>query len=322
MFPDVRLRRLRYNTRVRDMVRETRLSLDDLIYPMFFDENIDRPREIPSMPGVNAYPVEMAADLAQEIEGEGLPAVILFGVPGRKDEQGSGAWIEEGVVQRVTGAMKDASDIVVIADLCLCEYTSHGHCDVVREGEIINVVTLALYARTAVSQADAGADMIAPSGMMDGMISAIRRAMDEKGHHRVPIMSYAAKYASSFYGPFRDAAESAPQFGDRRSHQMDPANAREALRELEMDVAEGADILMIKPALPYLDVIRDTRQMFNLPVAAYCVSGEYAMIKAAAANGWIDGERVMMETLTSIKRAGANMILTYFAREVAGRLRE
>jgi len=319
MFPDVRLRRLRYNPRVRDMVRETRLSVEDLIYPMFFDETIDRPREIPSMPGVSAYPVDMAAEAAAEVEALGIPAVMLFGVPAKKDDKGSGAWIEDGVVQRVTRSMKE-SDLVVIADLCLCEYTSHGHCGVVREGEIVNYETLELYARTAVSQAEAGADMIAPSGMMDGTIMVIRRALDDEGYHRIPIMSYAAKYASAFYGPFRDAADSAPQFGDRRSHQMDPANAREAIREVEMDISEGADIVMVKPALPYLDVIRDVKQLFNLPVAAYNVSGEYAMIKAAAANGWIDEERVVMESLASIKRAGADLILTYFAKDVARRL--
>jgi len=322
MFPDVRLRRLRMNSRMRDLVRETALGVNDLVYPMFFSQTIDGPREIPSMPGVSSYPVRMAGEQASEAEALGIPAVLLFGIPGKKDETGSGAWIEKGVIQEAIRGIKEESDILVIADLCLCEYTSHGHCGIVRGNRILNDETLALYARTAVSQAEAGADMIAPSGMMDGMIAAIRRALDDAGFQDIPIMSYAAKYASAYYGPFRDAAESAPRFGDRRSHQMDPANAREAIREIELDVAEGADIVMVKPALAYLDVIRDVKQMFNLPVAAYNVSGEYSMIVAAAQNGWIDRERVMMETLLSIKRAGADIILTYFAKDAARILRE
>ncbi|MFP4170650.1 MAG: porphobilinogen synthase [Methanomassiliicoccales archaeon] len=317
MFPDARLRRLRMNSKVRDMVRETRLSPDNLVYPMFVNENIDRPKEIPSMPGVSAVPVEMAGEAAAEAEEAGVPAVILFGVPSKKDEAGSEAWNPKGVVQRAIDGIKDSTDLVVIADLCLCEYTSHGHCGVVQGETIENDGTLDLYGRTAVSQALAGADMIAPSGMMDGMVGAIRRALDQEGFESLPIMSYSAKYSSAFYGPFRDAAESAPSFGDRRSHQMDPGNAREAIREMEEDVMEGADILMVKPALPYLDVIRDAREMFNLPVAAYNVSGEYAMISAAAERGWLDRERVMMEALLSIRRAGADIILTYFAKEAA-----
>jgi porphobilinogen synthase len=322
MFPDVRLRRLRMNPRMRDMVRETRLSVNDLIYPMFFNETIEQPKEIPSMPGVSSYPVDQAGTRAKEIEELGIPAIMLFGIPGKKDDMGKGAWNKDGVIQRTIKGIKAESDILVIADLCLCEYTSHGHCGAVKGGEILNDETLKLYARTAISQAEAGADMIAPSGMMDGMIATIRQALDREGFDDIPLMSYSAKYASAYYGPFRDAAESAPQFGDRRSHQMDPANAREAIREVEMDVAEGADIVMVKPALAYLDVIRDIKQMFNLPVAAYNVSGEYSMIMAASQNGWIDRDRVIMETLTSIKRAGADIILTYFAKDVAERLRD
>lgn len=307
---------------MRDMVRETHISVSDLVYPMFFNETIDRPKEIPSMPGVSSYPVELAGEQAKDVEELGIPAVMLFGIPGKKDDIGRGAWAKDGVIQRTIRSIKAESDILVIADLCLCEYTSHGHCGMVRGGEILNDKTLELYARTAVSQAGAGADMIAPSGMMDGMIAIIRHALDREGFEDIPIMSYSAKYASAYYGPFRDAAESAPQFGDRRSHQMDPANAREAIREVEMDIAEGADIVMVKPALAYLDVIRDIKQMFNLPVAAYNVSGEYSMIMAASQNGWIDRDRVMMETLTSIKRAGADIILTYFAKDVAEILRD
>jgi porphobilinogen synthase len=310
------------NPRMRDMVRETRLSVNDLVYPMFFNETIDQPKGIPSMPGVSSYPVDQAGDQAKGAEDLGIPAIMLFGIPEKKDDVGSSAWIKDGVIQGAIRRIKAESDILVIADLCLCEYTSHGHCGMVKGGEILNDETLKLYARTAVSQAEAGADMIAPSGMMDGMITAIRQALDREGFDDIPIMSYSAKYASAYYGPFRDAAESTPQFGDRRSHQMDPANAREAIREVEMDIAEGADIVMVKPALAYLDVIRDIKQMFNLPVAAYNVSGEYSMIMAASQNGWIDRDRVMMETLTSIKRAGADIILTYFAKDVAERLRD
>ncbi|NYT12060.1 MAG: porphobilinogen synthase [Methanomassiliicoccales archaeon] len=322
MFPDVRLRRLRMNPRIRDMVRETRLSVNDLVYPMFFNETIDQPKEILSMPGIFSYPVDQAGDQAKEAEDLGIPAIMLFGIPGKKDDVGSGAWTKDGVIQGAIRRIKAESDILVIADLCLCEYTSHGHCGMVRGGEILNDETLKLYARAALSQVEAGADMIAPSGMMDGMITAIRQALDREGFDNIPLMSYSAKYASAYYGPFRDAAESTPQFGDRRSHQMDPANAREAIREVEMDIAEGADIVMVKPALAYLDVIRDIKQMFNLPVAAYNVSGEYSMIMAASQNGWMDRDRVMMETLTSIKRAGADIILTYFAKDVAERLRD
>ncbi|MBC7107251.1 MAG: porphobilinogen synthase [Methanomassiliicoccales archaeon] len=322
MFPDTRLRRLRLNPQIREMVRETRLSVKNFIYPMFFNENLTKPKPITSMPGVNAYPVKMAGEQAAEAYELGIPAVMVFGIPKHKDEEGSGAWAKDGVAQKAIQNIKKASDVVVVADLCLCEYTSHGHCGKVRNGEILNDETLDLYAKTAVSQAEAGADMIAPSGMMDGMVASIRTALDDAGFKNIPIMSYSAKYASGFYGPFREAAESAPKFGDRRSHQMDPPNAREALREMELDLAEGADILMVKPALAYLDVIREARIMFNVPIAAYNVSGEYSMIMAAAEKGWLDKDRIMMEVLTAIKRAGADIILTYFAKDVAKKLKE
>ncbi|MGD0818650.1 MAG: porphobilinogen synthase [Methanomassiliicoccales archaeon] len=321
MFPESRSRRLRMNATVREMVRETRLSTKDLISPIFVDENITRPREIQSMPGVYNLPMDSVTQEANDVSQLGIPAVLLFGIPKRKDEEGSEAWSSAGVVQRAIRELKKESHVAVIADLCLCEYTSHGHCGVVKNGSVVNDETIELYGRTAVAQARAGADMVAPSGMMDGQISAIRRALDEGGFDDVPIMSYSAKYASAFYGPFRDAAQSTPQFGDRRTHQMDPGNAREALREMDEDLAEGADILMVKPALAYLDVIKEARVRFDAPIAAYNVSGEYSMIKAAAHNGWIDHDRAMMETLVSIKRAGADMIITYFAKEAAKLMR-
>lgn len=299
------------------MVRETRLSTKDLISPIFVDENISRPREIKSMPGVYNLPLDMVTKEANEAAELGVPAVLMFGIPRRKDEEGSEAWSAASVVQRAIRELKKDSPVAVIADLCLCEYTSHGHCGVVRDGTVVNDETIELYGRTAVAQARAGADMVAPSGMMDGQVAAIRRALDEAGFEDVPIMSYSAKYASAFYGPFRDAAQSTPQFGDRRTHQMDPGNAREALREMEEDLMEGADIIMVKPALAYLDIIKEARVRFEAPIAAYNVSGEYSMIKAAAANGWIDHDRAMMESLTSIRRAGADMIITYFAKEAA-----
>ncbi len=306
---------------IRDMVRESELSARDLIYPMFVNEALTEPREVASMPGVFAQPVPAAGREARAAEELGIPAVLLFGIPKVKDERGSGAWSEEGVVQRAIREIKERSGVVVIADLCLCEYTSHGHCGVLHGNVVDNDSTLELYGLTAIAQAEAGADMIAPSGMMDGQVKVIRESLDEAGFESVPIMSYSAKYASAFYGPFRDAAGSSPQFGDRRSHQMDPGNLREAIREMERDVEEDADILMVKPALPYLDVIRAARERFTEPLAAYNVSGEYAMIKAAAANGWIDHDRAMMESLMSIKRAGADMIITYFAKEAAEKLR-
>jgi porphobilinogen synthase len=305
---------------IREMVRETTLRAEDLVLPLFFDERISTPRVVASMPGVEVWPVEMAAQRAKEVEASGVRAVILFGIPEGKDEKGSGAWASDGVVQRAIRSIKAATGLVVIADLCLCEYTSHGHCGLVEDGEVLNDETLILYGRTAVSQVEAGADMVAPSGMMDGMVRAIRMALDDAGHEGVPIMSYSAKYASAFYGPFRECADSCPTSGDRRSHQLDPANAREAVRELEMDAAEGADILMVKPAMPYLDVVRDARQLTDLPIAAYQVSGEYAMLSAAMANGWL-GEEAVLESLLSIKRAGADIIITYFAEKVAKGLR-
>ncbi len=317
MFPEVRMRRLRRTPTMRRLVRETIISVDDLVLPLFVDDRIDAPRDIEAMPGVRAYPLSMMADVARDAESAGLPAVLLFGVPMEKDGRGSQAYATEGVAQRAVADVKDATELVVMTDLCLCEYTSHGHCGLVDGGEVLNDETLELYADIAVSQADAGADVIAPSGMMDGMVGAIRGALDANGYHGVAIMSYAAKYASAFYGPFRECVLSTPSFGDRRSYQMDPANAREALKEMELDLREGADMLMVKPALPYLDIIRDARQAFDVPVAAYSVSGEYSMIAAAAANGWIDLHQAMMESLLSIKRAGADIIITYYAKDAA-----
>jgi porphobilinogen synthase len=320
MFPQVRMRRLR-SGKIRDMVRETSLSVDDLIYPMFVDENIDSPLAMSSMPGVSRLPVDMAADDAKEAADLGIPAVILFGIPSTKDEKGSSAWGEDDVVQRAVREIKNelGKDIYVITDVCLCEYTSHGHCGVVdmEKEEILNDPTLPLLGKTAVSHALAGADMVAPSGMMDGMISAIREALDENHCKDVPIMSYAAKYSSAFYGPFREAADSGYSFGDRSSYQMDPANSDEAIREAELDILEGADVIMVKPALPYLDILYRIKTEFKMPTAAYNVSGEFAMLKAAARMGWLDEKKVMYESLLSIKRAGADMILTYFAKDLA-----
>ena len=318
-FPQTRLRRLRATRALRGLVRETNLAPADFVYPMFVAHGIDRREPIEAMPGVDRLSIAHAVAEAGEAAELGIPAVLLFGLPAAKDEEGSGAWDDEGVVQLATRAIKEAHpDLIVIADLCLCEYTSHGHCGVVRgDGAVDNDATLELLARTATSQARAGADIIAPSDMMDGRVGAIRAALDEEGHTDTPILAYSAKFASAFYGPFREAADSAPAFGDRRSYQMDPANVREAMREVRLDVEEGADMVMVKPALPYLDVIRAVRESFDLPVAAYNVSGEYAMIKAAAARGWIDEERVVKETLTCIARAGADVILTYHAKDFA-----
>ena len=314
-----RPRRLRETSALRHMVQETQLNPSDFIFPMFVVPGSGVKREISPMPGNYHVSLDLIADEAAEVLDAGVPAVMLFGIPESKDEEATGAWTDDGIVQQATRRLKEShSDLIVITDTCLCEYMSHGHCGVVNEdGYIENDVSVEILARTAVSQVRAGADMVAPSDMMDGRIGAIRKALDEEGMSRIPIMSYAAKYATCFYGPFRVAAESAPAFGDRRSYQMDPANVREALREVELDVTEGADILMVKPALPYLDVICRVREAFNVPVAAYNVSGEFAMIKAAAQNGWIDGEAAMMEVLTSIKRAGADVILTYFAKDAA-----
>jgi porphobilinogen synthase len=301
---------------MRALVRETRLAPEDFILPLFACAGEKVRREIPSMPGVHNLSVDEIAKEAAAASEIGVKGVILFGLPETKDEKGSGAYHENGVVQQAARAIRNsAPDLVIMADTCLCEYTSHGHCGVVRDGEVLNDPSLDLLARTAVSQAEAGADVVAPSAMMDGQVGAIREALDDAGFDQVAIMAYAVKYASGFYGPFREAADSAPAFGDRRAYQMDAANVREAMREAELDYAEGADILMVKPATCYLDILKMLREEFDLPTAAYHVSGEYAMIKAAAQNGWIDEQRVMMETLTSIKRAGADIILTYYARE-------
>jgi len=311
-----RPRQLRKSEALRSLVRETRLTADDFILPLFACPGKNFRREIPSMPGVHNLSVDEIAREAAAAFAIGVRGVILFGLPESKDETASGAYAENGIVQQTARAIKrEVPELIVIADTRLCEYTSHGHCGVVCNGAVLNDESLELLARTAVSQAQAGADIVAPSAMMDGQVGAIRKALDQAGLGNVPIMSYAVKYASAFYGPFREAADSAPAFGDRRAYQMDPPNVREALREAELDVAEGADILMVKPATVFLDVLKLVRDRFNLPLAAYHVSGEYALIKAAAENGWIDEKRVMMETLTSIKRAGADIILTYYARE-------
>jgi porphobilinogen synthase len=319
-FPARRLRRLRMNPRIRGMVRETRLSRDNLVYPLFVCPGEGVRKEVGSMPGVFNFSVDRLVEECREVEGLGIPAVILFGIPESKDPQGSGAWHDDGIVQRGLRAVKEAlgDKLVLIADTCLCEYTSTGHCGVVSDGgEIQNDPTLGLLARTAASQAKAGADIIAPSDMMDGRVGAIRGALDGNGLANTPILSYAVKYASAFYGPFRDAAGGAPKFGDRRSHQMDPANAREALEEARLDLAEGADILMVKPAGAYLDILAALRREFDVPLSAYQVSGEYAMIKAAGRNGWVDEAAVAMESVLAIKRAGADVILTYFAKDLA-----
>jgi porphobilinogen synthase len=318
LFPDYRPRRMRQNDAFRRMIRETVLTVDDLILPLFAvgGKNVRNP--IASMPGHCQLSVDQLVTTARDAHQLGIPAVILFGVPDHKDPLGTSAYANDGIVQRATRALKDAlPELAVITDVCLCQYTDHGHCGCVEDGCIDNDASLDLIARTALSHAKAGADMVAPSDMMDGRVAEIREALDENNFSHVPIMAYSAKYCSAYYGPFRAAADSAPKFGDRRTYQMDPANALEAIREVTLDVEEGADIIMVKPALPYLDVIYRVRQEFDLPVAAYNVSGEFSMIKAAEQMGWLDGPRVMMETLTAIKRAGADMILTYFAVEAA-----
>ena len=322
LFPDYRPRRLRATEGFRRMIRETRLSPDNLIPPLFVMEGTGVKNPIPSMPGQFQLSVDMLVKTARSAYDLGVPAVMLFGLPESKDPMGGGAYAGNGIVQRAVRAVKDAlPDLMVVTDVCLCEYTDHGHCGVVNDRQMVeNDPTLELLARTALSHAEAGADMVAPSDMMDGRVAEIRATLDESGFTHLPIMAYAAKYCSAYYGPFREAADSAPRFGDRRTYQMDPANAREAIREVSLDVEEGADIVMVKPALAYLDVICRVREEFDLPVAAYNVSGEYAMIKAAAEKGWLDGPKVMMETLTAIRRAGADMILTYFAMEAAAAL--
>jgi porphobilinogen synthase len=321
-YPTYRGRRIRGREVFRRMVCETSLSVNDLIYPMFAAFGSGIRKEISSMPGIYQQSVENIVEEAREVYELGVPAVILFGIPEFKDSVGSSACLEKGVVQEAIRALKrDVPGLAVITDVCMCEYTDHGHCGVIKDGDVDNDATLALLCQEALSHAEAGADMVAPSDMMDGRVRAIRETLDNNGFTHLPIMSYAVKYASGYYGPFREAAESAPQFGDRRSYQMDPANRLEAIREAAMDVEEGADILMVKPGLPYLDIVREVRNEFNLPLAVYNVSGEYSMVKAAARNGWIDEDRVVMETMTAFKRAGADLILTYHAKDVARLLR-
>ena len=318
-FPQTRLRRLRATRALRGLVRETRLDAADFVYPMFVAHGVDRREPIPAMPGVDHLSIAHAVQEAGEAAALGIPAVLLFGLPAAKDEEGSGAWDDEGIIQLATRAIKDAHpDLIVITDLCLCEYTSHGHCGVLTSaGSVDNDATLELLARTAVSQARAGADVIAPSDMMDGRVGSIRAALDDDGLSDTPIMAYSAKFASAFYGPFREAADSTPAFGDRRGYQMDPANGDEAIREARLDVDEGADILIVKPALPYLDLVRRIKDDTSMPLAAYNVSGEYAMLKAAIAAGYLDERGAVLETLTSIRRAGADIIITYHAKEAA-----
>ena len=317
-FPAQRPRRLRRTEAIRSMVRETRLTTKGFVYPMFVCPGVGVRTEISSMPGVYQQSVDQMVEECREIESLGIPAVMLFGIPEHKDERGSEASSATGVVHRAIEAIRQAKlNLVVITDVCLCEYTSHGHCGVIEKGDVANDPTLAILAEEALSHARAGADIIAPSDMMDGRVAAIRKSLDAHGFAEIAIFSYAAKYCSGFYGPFREAAQSAPQFGDRRSYQMDPANSREAMREVALDLEEGADIIMVKPALPYLDIIRQVRDRFEAPVGAYNVSGEYAMVKAAVRNGWLDEKRVVIEILTSIQRAGAEIVLTYHAKDIA-----
>jgi len=322
-FPRYRARRTRKNENLRRMVRENHLRVEDLIYPMFsaFGENIKK--EIPSMPGIYQLSIDNLVEDAREAYELGIPAVLLFGIPEHKDPLGKDAYSDEGIIQRTVRALKhELPELTVITDVCMCEYTDHGHCGVIKDGDVDNDSTLELLAAEALSHAQAGADIVAPSDMMDGRISALREILDDNDFSHIPIMSYAVKYASAYYGPFRDAADSTPQFGDRRSYQMDPANRREAIREASLDVDECADYLMVKPALAYMDIIRDIKERFDLPLAAYNVSGEYSMVKAAAEKGWIDHDKVVMETLTGLKRAGADLILTYHAKEAARLLQE
>ncbi len=322
-FPAVRLRRTRQNERLRGLVRETHLHVDQLVYPLFVAEGINQPHEITAMPGIMQWPLEHLSREVERIAKLGITAVLLFGIPNEKDEVGSQAYAQQGIIQQAIRRIKaEVPDILVITDVCLCEYTCHGHCGVIANGDVQNDPSLELLSRMALSHAEAGADMVAPSDMMDGRVGAIRHTLDEHSFSQLPIMSYAAKFASGFYGPFREAAGSSPQFGDRRSYQMDPANGREALREIDQDIAEGADIVMVKPALAYMDLIRQVRNYCNLPIAAYNVSGEYSMVKAAAQKGWIDERRIAVEILTGIRRAGADIIITYFAPDVAQWLRE
>ena len=320
-FPTKRLRRLRYNSIVRDMIRETVLTKNDLIYPLFVVPGTKVKHEVRSMPGVYQMSIDVLVEECKELVQLGIPAIILFGIPDHKDEVGSGAYDPNGIIQQAVRAIKkEVKNLLVITDVCMCEYTSHGHCGVLDGERILNDQTIKLLAKEAVTHAQAGADVIAPSDMMDGRVAAIRKALDENGFEEIPILSYSVKYASGYYGPFRDAADSTPAFGDRRSHQMDIANSNEAILEAELDIEEGADMIMVKPAGPYLDVLYRVKEKFGIPTAAYQVSGEFAMIKAAGKLGWIDEERVMIESLIAIKRAGADMILTYFAKDVANYL--
>jgi porphobilinogen synthase len=312
------MRRTRQNERLRGLVRETHLSVDQFIYPLFVAEGIQEPQPISSMPGIVQWPLELLGREVERIASLGIPAVLLFGIPGEKDAVGSQAYASEGIIQQAIRLLKaEVPEVLVMTDVCLCEYTDHGHCGVIHNGTVENDESLSLLAQMALSHVEAGADLVAPSDMMDGRVGAIRHLLDEHGFQQTPIMAYSAKFASGFYGPFREAAGSTPQFGDRRSYQMDPANVREALREVDLDIAEGADVVMVKPALAYLDVIRQVREHCSLPIAAYNVSGEYSMIKAAAQQGWIDEQRIVMEVLTGIRRAGADMLITYFAPDVA-----
>ena len=321
-FPITRMRRLRRTENLRRMVRETRLSVDNFIYPLFVCPGANVADPVSAMPGVTRFSVDRVVGECKEVAALGIPAVLLFGIPTAKDAMGTESSKEDGIVQQAVRAIKQATpDLVVITDVCMCEYTDHGHCGVIVDGDVDNDATLELLSKEALSHVRAGADMVAPSDMMDGRVGHIRATLDNAGYSQIPIMAYAAKFVSGFYGPFREAADSAPKFGDRRSYQMDPPNVREALREMELDIEEGADIVMVKPAMPYLDVISEASHRFDLPLAAYQVSGEYSMIKAAGANGWIDEERVMMESLMAIRRAGAVMILTYFAKDAARILR-
>ena len=318
VFPQLRLRRLRRSEPLRALVRENRVEVGDLIYPMFVAEGRGIKHEIASMPGIFRYSPDQLPPEVEEVVKLKIPAILLFGIPEHKDETGSSAYHPDGVIQQAIRAIKNAvPELLVVTDVCLCEYTSHGHCGIITDGYVDNDQTLPFLAKMALSHVESGADIVAPSDMMDGRVKAIRETLDEKKYQHIPILSYAAKYASAFYGPFREAAESVPQFGDRRAYQMDPPNVREALREVEQDIAEGADIIMIKPALAYLDVIRQVRNTFNHPLAAYNVSGEYAMVKAAVQRGWLDEQRVVLEILTAIKRAGADIILTYHAKDVS-----
>ncbi len=322
-FSTMRPRRLRQGEVLRKMVRENTLAVEDLIYPVFVAEGQNLKQSIPSMPGIFQFSIDTLIEEAREVRALGIPALLLFGLPSHKDAVGSEAYNPEGIVQRALQALKQAvPDLYLITDVCLCEYTDHGHCGIVEKGQVLNDPSLELLAKTALSHAQAGADMVAPSDMMDGRVGAIRQTLDQNGYLNTPIMAYSVKYASAYYGPFREAADSAPQFGDRKAYQMDPANVLEAIRETELDIEEGADILMVKPALAYLDVVRKIKDLFPYPLAVYNVSGEYSMVKAAAQNGWVDEKRIVLESLIGMKRAGADLIITYHAKEVAGWLQK